>query len=107
MKKIIGIAGGTASGKSTFTDKLAEKLESDGLSVRTIHMDSFFRPEEERPHVASHLSGKVYVDDNCPDTVDLPVLHNIREHLQEVGFTASKETGDPNADVGSRDIQCI
>ena len=71
MKKIIGIAGGTASGKSTFTDKLAEKLESDGLSVRTIHMDSFFRPEEERPHVASHLSGKVYVDDNCPDTVDL------------------------------------
>ena len=75
MKKIIGIAGGTASGKSTFTDKLAEKLTADGLSVRTIHMDRFFRPEEDRPHVASHISGKVYVDDNCPDTVDLDAFH--------------------------------
>ena len=75
MKKIIGIAGGTASGKSTFTDKLAEKLTADGLSVRTIHMDHFFRPAEQRPHVASHISGKVYVDDNCPDTVDLDAFH--------------------------------
>ena len=36
---VIAIAGGSASGKSTFTERLLKELE--GLKVEVIHMDSF------------------------------------------------------------------
>ena len=73
--KMIGIAGGTAGGKSTFAEKLAVRLRERGLAVEEIHMDAFFKDEADRPHVRSHLSGKEYVDDNCPDTVDWTAFH--------------------------------
>lgn len=37
---VIGIAGGSASGKSTFSGKLAEALQD--LQVMELHMDSYF-----------------------------------------------------------------
>ena len=43
--------------------------------MRVLHMDGFFRPEAERPHVKSHTSDILYVDDNCPDTVDWQSFH--------------------------------
>lgn len=69
MKKpfIVGIAGGTASGKSTFTDWLQGQLKD--LELRVFHMDSYFKPAEVRPTAAAHVSGKVYLDDNCPETI--------------------------------------
>ena len=73
MKTVIGIAGGSASGKSTFCGKLEEKLT--GYRVKTIHMDDYFKPEQERPYVASHLNGKHYIDDNCPETIDFDQYH--------------------------------
>ena len=73
MKTVVGIAGGTASGKSTFTDLLVDALGD--VKIGVIHMDSYFKRESERPHVASHLNGKVYVDDNCPDTIDWQGFH--------------------------------
>ena len=33
------------------------------------------------------------------NSIDCPVFQNIREHLQEVRFTTSKETGYPDADI--------
>lgn len=69
MPYVIGIAGGTAGGKSTFADKLNEAL--DGLNVEVLHMDSYYRPEADRPHVPSHINGKIYMDDNCPECIDL------------------------------------
>lgn len=44
---VAGIAGGSASGKSTFADHLYEKLS--GLNVKMFHMDDYFREESERP----------------------------------------------------------
>lgn len=68
MAKIIGIAGGSASGKSTLCEKLEKKL--DGKKVRALHMDWFFKPSEDMPTATSHISGRVYEDHNCPETVD-------------------------------------
>lgn len=80
MKKpfIVGIAGGSASGKSTFCDILEKELAS--LMPKIIHMDSYFKPEEERPFLAAPVTGKMYLDDNCPDTIDLTAL---KADLQE------------------------
>ena len=74
MKKpyIIGIAGGSASGKSTFSAALATAL--DGLKLLVIHMDSYFKPLEQRPYATAPITGKQYVDDNHPLTMDLPKL---------------------------------
>ena len=69
---VVGIAGGSASGKSTFAEALAKTL--DNLRVRMFHMDSYFKKKEERPHTQSHVSGIVYRDDNHPLTADLPKL---------------------------------
>lgn len=89
MKKtyVVGIAGGSASGKSTFSDALEKALS--GLKVKAIHMDSYFKPEHERPYSEAPISGVMYVDDNHPLTMDLPRLfidltEAIESNLHEV-----------------------
>lgn len=74
MKKtfIVGIAGGSASGKSTFCDSLEKALK--GLNVKVIHMDNYFKPEEQRPYSSAPITKKMYIDDNHPETMDLPQL---------------------------------
>ena len=74
MSKIIGIAGGTASGKSTISKKIA-KLYEENYSVKIIHMDCHYKDEELRPKVQSHVSGIYYMDDNCPDSIDWNSFH--------------------------------
>jgi uridine kinase len=46
MKKpfILGIAGGTASGKTTLCQKLEESLSE--LRVLSLHMDKYFKPKK-------------------------------------------------------------
>lgn len=78
---VIAIAGGSASGKSTFTERLLKELE--GLKTEVIHMDSFFKKKEERPYVKSHLNGKFYVDDNCPDTINFDLYRKRFNELRE------------------------
>ena len=74
MKKpyVVGIAGGTASGKTTLAATLEETLSE--LSVRVFNMDKYFKDKEDMPQVTSHVSGIVYADFNCPGTVDFPQL---------------------------------
>lgn len=69
MKKpyLVGIAGGTASGKSTLTQRLEELLADLDLCV--FHMDSYFKPADVRPKAAAPVTGKIYLDDNCPETI--------------------------------------
>ncbi len=82
MKKfVIGIAGGSASGKSTFSDNLEEALKPN--SVKVFHMDSYFKKPEDRPRAAAPISGKIYMDDNHPTTMDLPKLaQDIEDYLK-------------------------
>lgn len=74
MKKayVVGIAGGSASGKSTIAKKLEGMLE--GLNVLVIPMDTYFKPAEERAMVNAPITGKIYRDDNHPTSFRLPEL---------------------------------
>lgn len=58
---ILGIAGGSASGKSTLAKKLAEATGAAVLS-----MDSYYKPFEELPEAVGR-DGKLYKDYNCPE----------------------------------------
>ena len=73
MASVIGIAGGTAGGKSTFADRLERGLA--GKKVCVIHMDSYFKKASDMPKAVSHISGRVYEDHNCPDTIDWTAFH--------------------------------
>jgi uridine kinase len=70
MTKTIGIAGGTASGKST----LAEQLKTALPGAHIIHQDSYYKPEEELPLAQSPANGKTYRDYNHPDSLHLAGL---------------------------------
>ncbi len=69
---IIGIAGGSASGKSTFANRLRRNFHE--MKVTELHMDSYFKAEENRAMVAAPITGKDYRDDNHPTSFDLPKL---------------------------------
>lgn len=71
---VIGIAGGTCSGKSTFTATL-EKALSD-YRLKAVHMDAYFKAPEDRPVSKAPITGKQYCDNNHPLTADLPKLES-------------------------------
>ncbi|MBQ8576854.1 MAG: uridine kinase [Clostridia bacterium] len=67
---LVGIAGGTCSGKSTLTTKL-EELFSD-VSPVVIHMDSYYiRPLK---NTIAPITGKEYCEMNHPDALDIPKI---------------------------------
>lgn len=67
---VVGIAGGTCSGKST----LSEALEAyyGGRAV-VIHMDQYFK--RPSPTTIAPISGKEYVEHNHPDTLNLEDMY--------------------------------
>jgi len=76
---VVGIAGGTASGKSTLCENLENQLTNYKLFI--IHMDHYFKPENEKPHTKAFVSQKIYTDDNHPETMDLFKLNKDLENL--------------------------
>ena len=81
---IVGIAGGSASGKSTLSNQLEKDLS--GLNIQTIHMDFYFKLPEKRPYSEAPVTGITYMDDNHPMTMDLPKL---ADGLKELAKTES------------------
>lgn len=67
---VVGIAGGSASGKTTLANRMVEAL--DGLRVRVIHMDQYFL--KVKPHMVAPITRVVYEDHNHPDSFDLAGL---------------------------------
>lgn len=67
---VVGIAGGSASGKTTIAARLAAAL--DGLAVETLHMDAYFWPT--KPRTAAPISGVEYDDYNLPESFDMARL---------------------------------
>lgn len=67
---VIGIAGGTCSGKSTLAEKLKDRF---GEYCTLIHMDSYYR----RPFgtTVAPVSGKVYVEHNHPSALELDRMY--------------------------------
>ena len=66
----IGIAGGSASGKSTISEILSKRLQD--VSVKLIHMDKYFK--KVRPMIVAPYTGKTYEDHNHPDVIDFDTL---------------------------------
>ncbi len=61
---VIGIAGGTGSGKTTFTRHLQETLAE--YSIELFHMDRYFK--ERPPVTVAPFSGREFEDHNHPDS---------------------------------------
>lgn len=77
MQKIylIGIAGGSGSGKTTFAKKVMKNINSSNSSL--LHMDSYYLPIQPKTNFTS--SGKPNFDH--PDAFDWNLL---RHHLMEL-----------------------
>lgn len=67
---VIGIAGGSASGKTTLARRFEQALA--GLTVETIHMDRYFL--KVKPRMIAPFTGIEYEDHNHPDSFDLAGL---------------------------------
>ncbi len=67
---MIGIAGGSASGKSTLANALCKSL---GDRVTLLAMDSYYKPESALPLVKT-ANGKEYRDYNAPQSFELERL---------------------------------
>jgi uridine kinase len=65
---VTGVAGGTASGKSTFSGALLSALE--GLVVERISTDDYFYGPAELPTFYSPSQGRDMPDCNRPDSID-------------------------------------
>jgi len=83
---IVGIAGGSASGKTTLCEALCDAL--DELSVRVVHMDTYFLPI--KPRTRAPFTGTEWDDYNQPGSFDLETLRRdvdalgLAEHPPEV-----------------------
>ncbi|MFU8690783.1 uridine kinase family protein [Rossellomorea sp. FS2] len=89
MKKVercilIGIAGGSGSGKTSFCSNLAKDL--DRLKVKTISTDDYFR--EVKPKANAPYNGKEYDDYDHPTSVDVDRL------IRDINHFISAKTFD-------------
>lgn len=73
MAVIIGIAGGTGSGKTTLTNKLKEKL---GTRAAVICHDSYYKRTDE-----TDISKRSRINYDSPDAFDTKLL---TEHINEL-----------------------
>lgn len=66
---VVSISGASASGKSTFSEGLQQRLSE--YHVKLIHMDAYYKEESDRPRMTGVSDGKEYIDDNHPMCMDL------------------------------------
>jgi uridine kinase len=72
---LVGLAGGSASGKSTLSRALAGALSlPPALSVAVFSTDAYFLPHDRIPRFYSPTRQREMVDYNRPDSLDLPRL---------------------------------
>jgi uridine kinase len=69
---VIGIGGGSASGKSTIARKLEQMLAP--LRVEVINQDRYFWSGERLPRHSSRLGSRTWPDHNHPDSFDFAGL---------------------------------
>ena len=80
---LIGICGGSGSGKTTFAHKVLKHIPQEAVSV--LHMDSYYLPELPQSHYTT--TGKPNFDH--PDAFDWPL---IRSHLELLKSGSSVES---------------
>jgi len=74
---VIGIGGGSASGKSTIAEALSKRLAP--LSVCVLNQDRYFWDTARLPRHSSRDEGRTWPDHNHPESFDLDRLyHDLR-----------------------------
>jgi uridine kinase len=83
---VIGIGGGSASGKSTIAGEIKARLAP--LQVEVINQDRYFLPNDRLPRHANRRGTKEWPDHNHPESFDLPrlraELRAARDHSSDV-----------------------
>ncbi len=97
---LIGICGGSGSGKTTFAHKVLKHIPQEAVSV--LHMDSYYLPELPASHYTS--TGKPNFDH--PDAFDWPL---IRSHLEELksGLTVDSPIYDFGQSIRTNDSKAL
>lgn len=68
---IVGVAGGSASGKSTFTRQLLASFEGSDIRVELVNIDKYFyRGKDGGPTIVFSLTGETMADNNHPNSAD-------------------------------------
>jgi Uridine kinase len=71
---VIGITGGSCSGKTTSTLRIAENLTNAGCTVKVIHMDRYFK--NPTPNIIAPFTGVEYPDHNHPDSFKMQEFYD-------------------------------
>jgi uridine kinase len=81
---IIGICGPSGSGKSYYSKKFKQKLESRYTSVIVIHMDNFFKgiSQYDKFQKEAHEKGELSYDE--PDIIDIDYLLEFLKSLKSL-----------------------
>jgi uridine kinase len=75
MTVIVGIAGGTASGKTTLTAALAQALTDGGRTVEVVNVDRYFRrTDPTAPQITLPSTGETFFNANHPESADIAKL---------------------------------
>jgi len=77
MVFIIGITGGTASGKSTFAKNLQKMYIKEGLKTTLIHMDDFYKGVSKFSDIELQLLKNNNLNLDDPSMIDLKLMTDI------------------------------
>jgi len=80
---VIGIGGGSASGKSTIAEEVRRRLAP--LAVQVINQDRFFWDAARLPRHANRASTRVWPDHNHPSSFDAAGLRSALREAREGG----------------------
>ncbi len=76
---VIGIAGGSGSGKSTFVREILSNLPKDSVSV--IPQDAYYRDNSHVP-----MKERIKMNFDHPDSIEFPLLIKDIKKLPTVGY---------------------
>lgn len=68
---IIGISGGTCSGKTTLSEELYKKLKAEQVKAKLFNMDDYYKEAKLIPTVIAPITRREYSEHNHPSALDL------------------------------------
>jgi uridine kinase len=101
---LVGIDGASGTGKSTFADELAGRLEDEGRVVLRSTIDSFHRPRAERYRLGATSPEGYYRDSHDLDVVRRELLDPFRAGDGDVVVAAFDEPSDAEQRVVRRGV---
>lgn len=109
--KLVLVAGPSASGKTTFTNLLSERLRFMGLNVHKVSLDDFFLNRDELEYLPSGLK-----DFDSPKALDMVALRSalmqiLYEEIVDIPhfdfLTGKRSTTRTKLDISKHDIFII